>query len=94
MLHLPGTLIHSTATASLRDLVQALGAETSANVVVDASSLVRFDSTALAVLLELRRTCLQVGKLFALQAAPPSLNDLARLYGIAELLPAAGTSPP
>ena len=88
MLLLPATLVHNTATASLADLLRALHAEPSASVAVDASALVRFDSTALAVLLELRRVALQLGKTLALQAVPPRLTDLARVYGIVELLPA------
>ena len=58
-------------------------------VVVDASALQNFDSAALAVLLEFRRECLAVGKQFSVQNLSPKLADLATLYGIGELLPAA-----
>jgi phospholipid transport system transporter-binding protein len=51
--------------------------------------LQRFDSSALAVLLELRRESLAQGKSLAIQALPGRLRDLATVYGIAELLPAA-----
>lgn len=88
MLRLPATLLHNTASATLTELMLALRAESSANIAVDAAALVRFDSTALAVLLELRRAALSAGKTFVLQGLPSRLNDLARLYGIDELLPA------
>lgn len=87
MLRLPQTLLHVTATATLAEMLDAVRAEPSSSVTVDASALQRFDSTALAVLLELRRAALQAGKTLALQGVPKRLHDLADLYGIAELLP-------
>ncbi|MDD2919255.1 STAS domain-containing protein [Rhodoferax sp.] len=87
MLRLPQTLLHDTATATLAGMLDAVRAEPSASVAVDASALQRFDSTALAVLLELRRAALQTGKTLVLQGVPQRLHDLADLYGIAELLP-------
>ena len=54
----------------------------------------QFDSAALAVLLELRRRALKLGKTFAVQAQPRHLSDLARLYGITELLPAVAPTAP
>lgn len=87
MLRLPQTLLHNTAAASLAEMLLAVRAEPSASVAVDAAALERFDSTALAVLLELRRAALQAGKTLALQGVPQRLRDLAGLYGIDELLP-------
>ncbi len=87
MVQLPAILVHQTATAALADLLRAVRAQPSAGVTVNAAALERFDSTALAVLLELRRVALSLGKTLTLQALPPRLTDLARLYGIAELLP-------
>jgi phospholipid transport system transporter-binding protein len=87
MLRLPDALTQTTAAACLRELGAGLQSEHAA-VVVDASGLSRFDSTALAVLLSLRRDALRVGKTFAIAGLPQRLGDLARLYGIAELLPA------
>jgi phospholipid transport system transporter-binding protein len=88
MLQLPATVTHNTATACLADLLRAVASEPSPCVALDAGALVQFDSTALAVLLALRRAVLKLGKTLSLQAVPPRLADLARLYGIAELLPA------
>ena len=55
----------------------------------DASALDRFDSSALAVLLECRREALALGKSFAVTQLPARLRELATLYGVADLLPAA-----
>ncbi len=85
MLSLPSTLTQFTATDCLRDLSDALGREPAA-VVVDAARLVHFDSVALAVLLALRRESLLLGKTFTIANMAARLTDLARLYGIAELL--------
>jgi phospholipid transport system transporter-binding protein len=83
-------LVQLTAKDTLAQLLQALPGETSVCVTVNASALGRFDSTALAVLLDLRRAVLAMGKTIALQGVPGRLTDLARLYGIAELLPSNG----
>ena len=58
-------------------------------LLADAASLTRFDSSALAVLLDCRREALALGKTFSVKALPPRLRVLAGLYGVAELLPAA-----
>lgn len=89
MLVLPKELTHTQATACLRMLVQGLRALSGQDVVVDATGLSRFDSAALAVLLELRRETLAQGKRFSVRGLPARLADLATLYGIVELLPAA-----
>ena len=88
MLSLPAELTHDLATACLAQLVDGMDAEASP-VVVDAQPLQRFDSSALAVLLELRRTCLRAGKTLVVQGQPQHLSDLATLYGIEGLLPSA-----
>jgi len=71
---------------------QALAAEAAAGsgeLVVDASALQRFDSSALAVLLQLRRSALAAGRGFSVRGLPAHARDLARLYGIDALLPEA-----
>ena len=88
MLVLPSDLVQGTATQSLQVLSQALANAPEAQVTVDASALARFDSTALAVCLELRRLSTSADKTLAWQGMPSRLLDVARLYGIAELLPA------
>jgi len=95
MLRLPASLTHVQASACLRGLGQALLAEPGA-AVLDASALTTFDSSALAVLLELQRVGARAGKELALQGLPTRLLALATLYGVAPLLgadaAAAGTS--
>ncbi len=88
MLVLPTDLTRTQASACLQMLVQGLRAEQGATVVIDAAALGRFDSAALAVLLEFRRESLALGKSLVIRAMPQRLTDLASLYGIADLLPA------
>ena len=88
MLVLPSDLVQGTATQSLQVLSRALTNAPEAQVTVDASALTRLDSTALAVCLELRRLSTSADKTLAWQGMPSRLLDVARLYGIAELLPA------
>ena len=89
MIVLPADLTHSQAPACARMLAQAVRAEAGTAVVADASPLQKFDSSALAVLLECRREALLQRKSFAVKALPARLRDLAGLYGVADLLPAA-----
>jgi phospholipid transport system transporter-binding protein len=86
VLLLPAELTHAQATACARMLAQALRARPEATVVADASALERFDSSALAVLLDCRREALAVGKNFSVANMTPRLRELAGLYGVAELL--------
>ena len=88
MLVLPADLTRNHANACLQMLVQGLKALAETSVVVDASALLRFDSSALAVLLELRRESQAQGKSVRIRALPQRLRDLAEVYGIAELLAA------
>lgn len=85
MLELPEVLTQTTATACMGAQLSALS-QVSDKVVVDASRLQTFDSVALAFLLELRRATLSEGKTFEVSGMPERLSDLARLYGVVELL--------
>ena len=89
MLVLPAELTHEQAPACSRMLAQALKVHAEATVVADAGALTRFDSSALAVLLECRREALALGKRFSVARMPPRLRELAAVYGVGELLPAA-----
>jgi phospholipid transport system transporter-binding protein len=86
MLLLPDKVDTAVARDTLRMLSVALKRESEPNVTVDASSLRHFDSSALAVLLECQRLAHAWGKGFGVRLAPPKLTQLARLYGIDELL--------
>ena len=89
MLVFPAELTHDQAGACCRMLVQGLRSQPEPAVVADAGALSRFDSSALAVLLECRRESLALGRTFSVSRLPARLRDLATLYGVAELLPAA-----
>jgi phospholipid transport system transporter-binding protein len=92
MLVLPTELTHERAQACCRMLAQALRRESEPVAIVDASALARFDSSALAVLLECRREALALGKTFLVAQLPARLRELAVLYGVAELLPVPAPS--
>jgi phospholipid transport system transporter-binding protein len=89
MLVLPARLTHEQAGPCSQMLVQALRAQPETAVIADAGALTQFDSSALAVLLECRREALALGKTFSVTRLPVRLRELATLYGVAELLPAA-----
>ncbi|HOB67479.1 STAS domain-containing protein [Ottowia sp.] len=83
---LPAELTQAQAETCLHMLREAARAERGAQVLVDATALTRFDSSALAVLLECRRDVLHDGKRFAVRGLAPRLRELADLYGISPLL--------
>jgi phospholipid transport system transporter-binding protein len=89
MLVLPAKLTHDEAPACMRMLQQGVAGNNGSSTVVDAGALAQFDSSALAVLLECRREVLALGRGFAVKALPTRLRELASLYGVAALLPAA-----
>lgn len=59
-------------------------------VEIDASALQAVDTSTIALLLELGRRAAAAGRELRVTGAPPKLADLARLYGVHDLvLPAA-----
>jgi phospholipid transport system transporter-binding protein len=93
MLRLPAVLTHAQASSCLRDLAQTLNAEPGA-AVLDASALTTFDSSALAVLLELQRVGTRLGKSLEVLGLPAQLVALATLYGVQSLLGAGAVPAP
>ena len=89
MLQLPARLTHEVAAPAVLALTAMLSSETGPEVVADAGALQEFDSSALAVLLACRRHVLAAGKAFSVRTLPQRLRQLAGLYGIQDLLPAA-----
>lgn len=87
MLNLPATLTQNQAKDCLDQLTLDVQRANEQQVVVSGEQLSSFDSSALAVLLALRRECARAGKRFAVQGLPQRLRDLASLYGIERLLP-------
>ena len=94
MLLLPATITSADAQDALRMLAQAMKREPAAGAVIDASALQQFDSAALALLLECQRLAQASGRAFAVRGAPPKLSQLARLYGVEELLLPVATGAP
>lgn len=81
---LPQRVTMGEARAALADIGARLAAAPAP--VLDASGLVELDSAALAVLLDCRRQVLARGGTLQITGAPPKLQQLATLYGVAELL--------
>jgi len=53
---------------------------------IDAAAMADFDTSAVALLLEARRRAKARGATLVVDGAPPKLVELARLYGVDELL--------
>ena len=86
-LALPAELTHRQAAGILAQLQQALAVQQANHpCVLDASALCQFDSAALAVLLECRRTLLAQGRGLQLHGLPEALGRMAALYGVDGLL--------
>ncbi len=90
MLVLPAVLTHVQAGTCLAMLLEAARRKPKRKaagcLVVDASALESFDSSALAVLLACRREALRQQRGFAVKGLPLRLRTLAVLYGTAPLL--------
>lgn len=84
---LPERLTLQEAVPVLERLGRLLKKQPGPTVSVNASALKVFDTSAVAVLLELRRTLLAQGKTLAVTERPERLRDLVSLYGVNELLP-------
>ena len=92
MLKLPAVLTHAAACGFF-DTVTKEVPSMSGEVVIDASALNQFDSSALAILLECRRQALAAGKGFSVKGASGPLLQLADVYGIATLISASPPPP-
>jgi phospholipid transport system transporter-binding protein len=79
---LPATLTMNDAAAAAQ--AAAAAAQSSGQWHFDASAITRFDSAAIATLLELRRQA--DGKPFSVTGTPAAMKEIAGLYGVAELL--------
>ena len=84
---LPERLTVADAGRVLAELRAALAAQAGERVAVDAAALQQFDSSALALLLELRRELQRGGRQLQVLNWPARLRDLVAAYGVAELFP-------
>jgi phospholipid transport system transporter-binding protein len=98
-LKLPARLRMDGVRASWAQMSPALRAEAAQvlaaagrEVRLSARELTDFDSSALSLLLSAARQCGEQGVTLKLDDAPDKLRELARVYGVAELL--WGPSPP
>ena len=85
-LKLPTRLLHDQANACLAQWVAQLPGHLPPSVGLDASELTEFDSSALAVLLGLRRELVLRGSVLQVTGLSPRLRELAGLYGVIDLL--------
>jgi phospholipid transport system transporter-binding protein len=85
-LALPALLTHDQAVSCVQSFDLGIRVELSDKVVIDASVLEKFDSSALAVLLQCRRDASALGKSIEVTGLSLQLRELANLYGIGELL--------
>lgn len=97
-LKLPQRLRMDGARAAWAQMSPALRAEAAQvlaaagrEVRLSAAGLSDFDSSALSLLLSAARQCREQGAVLKLDDAPDKLRELARVYGVAELL--WGSSP-
>ena len=86
MLTLPAALTLRDARSALATLGPAIAEASEETIEVDAAALTQIDSASLAVLLQCRRLAEARQRGFEVRNAPQKLIDLARLYGVAELL--------
>ncbi|MBI3367532.1 MAG: STAS domain-containing protein [Burkholderiales bacterium] len=84
MAALPAVLTMHESPAALPLLEAALLAESVPTL--DASALTALDTATLAVLLQCKRSLAAQGKPLQIIGAPAKLGELARLYGVAELI--------
>ncbi|WP_397534131.1 STAS domain-containing protein [Roseateles sp.] len=72
--------------SSLRAEAAQIGNAAGRQLQLNAGELRSFDSAALTLLLSAARLCSQQGMTLQIQNAPPKLLELARVYGVDELL--------
>lgn len=93
MLLLPAVVTQHEARDVLRVFRESVARLSAGELVVDGAELQRFDSAALALILECRRMAHAKGWRFSVRRLPERLMELARLYGVAELFQAEAAAP-
>ena len=85
---LPAVLMQAQAQVVADELASLLSACVSdgGEAVLDASALVQFDSSALAVILACRRAVLAKGARLRVTGLPERAQALAQVYGLSALL--------
>ncbi|WP_338415706.1 STAS domain-containing protein [uncultured Sphaerotilus sp.] len=86
-MQLPARITVREASAAVRELSSVLAGQPAGAVVeVDASGLQQFDSSALAVLIDMHRQAAAGGRSLHIGGLPQRLDELARVYGVADLV--------
>jgi phospholipid transport system transporter-binding protein len=87
-MRLPERITLREARGVLQTLAAELAAQPGApaSIELDASALVQFDSSALGVLVGLHRCAAEAGRPCRRVGTPARLRELARLYGVSELV--------
>ncbi len=91
-MQLPATATLDQAAELAATLPAAVDAGTG-TLRIDASALQAYDSSTIALLLQARRLAQAAGRDFEVVGAPGKLAELARLYGVEELLSLSPSSP-
>ena len=93
MLTLPSRVRLDDASSVWAGLSSSLRAEAAqvrtaagSEVHISAAELKQFDSAVLSVLLSAARLCANEGVTLQVKQVPPKLQELARVYGVSELL--------
>lgn len=86
VLTLPATLTLSEAALWVDQINIELRDPSRGELVVDAAALTHFDSSVLALLLQVRREAIRQQRPYAVRGAPTKLMALAQMYGVKELL--------
>ncbi len=93
MLTLPSRVRLDDASSVWAGLSSSLRAEAAqvrtaagSEVQINAAELKQFDSAVLSVLLSAARLCASEGVTLQVKQVPPKLQELARVYGVSELL--------
>lgn len=80
----------SASLAQMNELLplleRALAEAGAGELVIDARALQELDSSTLSLLLRAHRRLKQAGGHLVVRDAPPKLRELARLYGVGEML--------
>lgn len=86
VLALPAEVTMGRAPALVAE-VDAAVARSSGGLRIDASALAELDTSAIALLLHASRAARAKALQLEVSGTPPKLRELARLYGVLELLP-------
>jgi phospholipid transport system transporter-binding protein len=92
-MQLPETATLEQAATLAASLPAALAAE-SGPLRIDASALKSFDSSTIALLMQAHRLAHAAGRGYEVVGAPAKLSELARLYGVEDLVSLAPASSP